>query len=98
MKSYRFASALYLEWFADEALLLVAKRDLLLTMNRAGGILFEELAAVFAGRSFTVAEGEDWLGDHYELATTSCRKQARSLLAFALKHHLVEPVWLGRKK
>ena len=95
MKSYRFVSDLYLEWFDDDALLLVAGHDLLLTLNRAGGALFGELTAAFGRRSFTLAEGEGWLGDHYDLTVATCRKQARGLLAFSLKHHLVEPVAVG---
>ena len=94
-KSYRFSSPLYLEWFDDEALLLVADRDLLLTVNRAAGELFEALAEAFAGRPLTLADGIAWLGENYDLATAACRVEARALLAFALKHRLVAPDAVG---
>ena len=95
MKTYRLATELYLEWFDDEALLLVAECDLLLTLNRAGGVLFEALSATFFGRFFTLQDGSDWLGENYELTAAACRKQARSLLAFALKYHLAEVARAG---
>ncbi len=92
MKRYRFSSALYLEWFDDEALLLVGERDLLLTVNRAGGDLFDALAAAFADRAFTLADGANWFGEQYELGAAACLEQARKVLAFARKYQLVETV------
>lgn len=92
MKRYRLSPALYLEWFDDDALLLVGERDLLLTLNRPGGELFEVAAEALAGRPFTLADGISRLGEHYDLTAPACRAQARMLLAFALRHRLVSPV------
>ena len=94
-KAYRLSPSLYLEWFDDEALLLVADSDLLLTINRGAGELFEALAEAFSGRTFTLPDAVVWLGRNYELAAAACRTQARNLLAFALKHRLVAPVPAG---
>lgn len=95
MKQYHLVSSLHLEWFDDEALLLVADQHLLLTVNAAAATLFESLSAFFAGRTFTLAEGVEWLDRHYELTAEACRQQARGLLAFALKYHLAVPVKNG---
>jgi hypothetical protein len=97
MRHYRFAPALYLEWFDDEALLLVAGRERLLTLNRAAGTLFERLGADFADRTLTLQDGIGWLDAHYQLDVETCRDQARRLLAVALRQQLLLPAARRRK-
>ena len=89
MHLFRMAPRVYLERFEAEALLLVADRDRLLTVNAAAADLFSEAVLVFGNRQFSLEEGAGWLDDHYDLSAQQCRVKARELLAFGLKQGLL---------
>ena len=86
---YAFATGVYLERFDDEALLLVADRDRLLTVNAAAADLFALAIQAFGSRPFSPGEAGDWLAGQYALAARDCRAKARELLAFGLRHGLI---------
>jgi hypothetical protein len=90
MRRYLLSPSVYLERFDAEALLLVADWNRLLTINPGAADLFELSSAEFRARDFTSADLTAWLCRHYDLPVAECRSKSRELLAFALKHHIVE--------
>ena len=88
-RSYRIAPQLYLEHFGDEALLLVAEYDRLLTINTAAVELFDQAMSDFAARPVTVSGLASWLARNYDLPVKDCHRKSRELLAFALRNHLL---------
>jgi hypothetical protein len=89
MRHFRLSSRVYLERFDADALLLVADRQLLLTVDAASAELFTEAARTFGDRPFTAQQGGDWLADGFDLSAQECRDKIRELLAFGLKYGLV---------
>jgi hypothetical protein len=95
-EQYALATGLYLERFDGEALLLVADRHRLLTVNAAAADLFALAAQSFGSRPFSLQQGCDWLAGEYALDVQACRAKARELLAFGLKHGLLHRIGRGR--
>ena len=96
MRLFRLSPLVCLERFDADALLLVADRDRLLTVNAAAADLYTEAAQAFGNRQFSLEEGVGWLADHYDLSAQQCRVKARELLAFGLKQGLVRRIVAGR--
>lgn len=92
MHRYQLSPSVYLEPFAEASLLLVADRDLLVTVNPAAAQLFEHARAVAGTRLFSRADGVDFLLDHYDLSLPEAESKLRSLLGFGLKQRLVNKV------
>ena len=89
MRLFRLSPRAYLERFEAEALLLVADRNRLLTVNVAAAELLTEASRTFGVSPFTVQQGGDWLAGVYQLDARDCRAKVRELLAFALRQGLV---------
>lgn len=87
--SYRFSLDLAIERFADEAILFVAARDELITINQAAADLFEAAVAAFAGRSFGLSEAMVWFASTYDMAAGEVDLKLRPLLVFAVRHGIV---------
>ena len=87
--SYRFSPDLAIERFADEAILFVAARDELITINQAAADLFEAAVAAFADRSFGLLEAMVWFASTYDLAAGEVDLKLRPLLVFAVRHGIV---------
>jgi hypothetical protein len=71
---------------------MIAGRDLLLTVNAAAADLFESMSREFHQRNFAGHDIATWLSNHYQLPPADCRVKSRELLAFGLKHHIVDRV------
>jgi len=89
ISTFRLSPRIYLERFDDGALLLVADRDRLLSVNVAAAELFDDVSRTFASKSFTLEQGRDWLASRYELCPEECLAKARGLLAFGLRQGLI---------
>jgi hypothetical protein len=87
--SYRFSPDLAIERFADEAILFVAARDELITINLAAADLFEAAVAAFADCSFGLSEAMVWFATTYDLAAGEVDLKLRPLLVFAVRHGIV---------
>ena len=86
---YAFADGLCLERFDGEALLLVAERHRLLTINAAAADLFDLAVQCFGSRPFSLQQGCDWLAGEYALDAQACRVKVRELLTFGLRYGLL---------
>lgn len=89
MPYYRLSPNIYLEFFDDEAIFLVADRDVMVTANRAAAQLFSKARDVIADRAFSRSDCIDFLLEHYDMGEREATRQVRSILGFALRQRLV---------
>ena len=89
MRNYLLSKDVFIEKFDDEAILFVANRDVMLTVNPAAAELFETAHAVLADRSFSRGECTDFLLDTYEITAEQAQRQTLSLLSFGLRNRIV---------
>ncbi|PLX72411.1 MAG: hypothetical protein C0614_13855, partial [Desulfuromonas sp.] len=89
MRHYRLSQDVYVEMFADEAILFVANLDVMLTVNAAAAELFEAARSVLADRPFTRGECTSFLLDTYDMTPDQAERQTLSLLSFGLRNHIV---------
>lgn len=89
MHCYQISPHIYLEHFDEDAVLLVADRDVIVTVNHAAAQLFTQ-AQTIAGRSvFSRSDCVHFLLDNYELSNLDAEKKMRSVLGFGLKQGLI---------
>ena len=87
--SYSFSPGLAIERFDDEAILFVADRDALITVNRGGADLFEVAYNAFVDRSFGREDAVAWFEDTFDLPAEEVTPKLVPLLAFAVRHGIV---------
>jgi hypothetical protein len=90
VKCYRISPHVFIEFFADDAVMLVADQDLMVTVNHAAAKLFEQASLQSAGRSFRRTDWVNFLLQNFQLDQSDAEWQTRSILGFALRHGLVE--------
>ena len=89
MFAYRFSPNLAIERFSDEAILFVAERDALITVNRGAADFFEAAVKAFSERSFGREEVTEWFESSFDLPTEEVTSKLLPLLAFAVRHGIV---------
>lgn len=89
MHCYHFSPDVYVERFDDDAILFLADRDLMLTVNLAAGELYEAARSALGKRPFNRRECTEFLIDNYELSSAEADRQTRSLLSFGLRHRIL---------
>ena len=87
---YRISPQVFIEFFDEDAVLLVADQDLMVTVNHAAAQLFEQAALQSAGRFFNRSDWVNFLRQNFQLNQVNAERQVRSILGFALRHGLVE--------
>jgi len=90
MKRYRFSPHVYVEYFDDDAILLLADRDVMVTVNRAAAELYELFRKQTGDRLFTRNDCAAFLEKSYDLPERKVPSQVRSLLSFGLKQQLFQ--------
>lgn len=86
---YRISPHVYLETFDDLAVLLVADRDVVITVNLAAARLFAEANAAVEESPFSRSDCTDFLLAHFDMDRAEAVAQARVLLAYGLRHGLL---------
>ena len=89
MHCYQLSPHIYLESFDEDAVLLVADRDVMVTVNHAAAQLFSQAQMTVGGSEFSRTDCVHFLLDNYELSNPDAEKKMRSLLGFGLKQHLI---------
>ncbi len=87
--SYQLSPHVYVEFFDEDAVMLVADRDLIVTVNHTAAKLFAQARNVAGSRLFNRSDCVNFLLDHYQLPRREAEVQMCSLLGFALKHGMV---------
>jgi len=90
MRHYRLSPDVYLERFDEDAILFVADRARMVTVNRAAAELYEAACTALSDRPFTPAEGAELLLRSYDLAAEDALRQVQAMLAFGLRQRIVE--------
>lgn len=86
---YQLSSHVYLESFDEDAVLLIADHDVMVTVNHAAAQLFMQAQESVGNSVFTRSDCVSFLLDHYELTKLAAEQKMRSLLGFGLKQCLV---------
>lgn len=86
---YQLSPHVFIEFFDEDAVMLVADRDVMVTVNHAAATLFEQASVQSEERPFTRTDCLNFLLHNFELNRTDAERQIRSILGFALRHGLV---------
>ena len=89
MCHYQISPHVYLESFDKDAVLLVADRDMMVTVNHAAAQLFKQAQELFGNSMFSRSDCVTFLLDHYELTRLDAEQQMSSLLGFSLKQGVI---------
>lgn len=89
MHLYQISPHVYMESFDEDAVLLVADKDVMVTVNRAAAELFEKAKASIENSFFSRSDCVKFLLDQYDLTNLEAEMQMRSILGFGLRQSLV---------
>lgn len=89
MHCYQLSPHVCLELFEEDAVLLVADQDVMVTVNHAAAQLFEQGQKVVGNKVFSRTDCVEFLLEHYELTHLDAEKAMRSLIGFSLRQCLV---------
>ena len=92
---YRLSPDLVIEYFGEEAIILLTEQDILVTVNAAAAHLLELIRETFVERDFSLDELALFLRKRYDIMGTSACKEAQRLLSFALRQGMVFPAGDG---
>jgi hypothetical protein len=74
-----------IEYFGDKAIIFLAERDTLLTVNAGAAHLVEAIRETFAERNFSLREFTHLMESRYDIASAEALKEAREALSFFLR-------------
>ena len=86
---YRLSPDLVIEYFGEEAIILLAEPDILITVNSASARLLEFIREYFAERELSLDELVLFLRERYDITDAAACNEAQSLLTFALRQGMV---------
>jgi hypothetical protein len=89
MYCYQLSPNVYLEIFKQDAVLLIADRDVMVTVNLAAAKLYECARESFGYGDFNRFDCVHFLLESYDMSDQEAEDQMRSILGFGLKQRLV---------
>mgnify|MGYP001827086001 CR=1 FL=1 len=89
MNAYRIAPRVYVEMFEEDAVLLVADQDVMVTVDHSAVHLFNLALEAFGSRVFSRSECVDLLLQHFEMTVSEAQKKVSTLIAFGVMFDLV---------
>lgn len=89
MCRYQFSPHVYLECFDEDAVLLIADHDYMITINRAGAELYEQAQEAIGNGAFNRSDCIAFLLQHYELTEDEAEQKMRSIIGFGLAQHII---------
>lgn len=89
MHCYQLSPHVCMELFDEDAVLLVADRDVMVTVNHAAAQLFKMGRETVGDGLFSRSDCVTFLLNHFELTKLDAEKKMRSMLSFGLKQCLV---------
>jgi hypothetical protein len=87
--AYRLSPDVVLEWFGDEALILLADRDVFIRVNRPAGDLLTLMQNAFGGRAFSPRELAELFASHFDLSEDDAAAKSGQLLESWSVHGIV---------
>ena len=89
MNTYQLSPHVCIEFFGKDAVMLVADRDVLVTVNKTAAQIFEHAREIAGSRTFDRSACVAFLLENYQLSGQEAEGQMRSLLGFGLRHGFV---------
>lgn len=89
MHCYQIFPHIYLEHFDEDAVLLVADRDVIVTVNHAAAQLFKQAQASVGNGLFSRSDCVNFLLENYDLSNLDAEKMMRSIIGFGLMQHVI---------
>jgi hypothetical protein len=89
MCRYQLSPHVFLEVFDDDAVLLIADRDVMVSVNHAAAQLFECASSVVGRKTFSREDCVDFLLGNFSLGRAEAEAKARSVLGFSLRRGIV---------
>lgn len=90
MRLYKMSSHVFLEVFEEDAVLFVADRNEMLSINHAAAELFGMAQNAAGEKTFTRAEFFDFLLDNYQMSKLEAEQRMRAVLGFCLQRGIVQ--------
>jgi hypothetical protein len=76
MNTYRIALRVYVEMFDEDAVLLVADQDVMVTVDHSAVDLFNLALEAFGSRNFSRSESVDLLLQNFEMTVSEAQKNS----------------------
>ena len=89
MNCYQLSPHVLIEFFDEDAVILVADRDVIMTVNQMAVQIFQHARQVVGNETFNRTACVDFLLENYQLADHDAAGQMRSLLGFGLRQGLI---------
>ena len=89
MCRYQLSPHVYLESFDEDAVLLIADQDYMITVNHAGAQLFRQAQEAVGDGLFSRSDCVNFLLEHYELTDHEAKKKMRSIIGFGLSQYVI---------
>lgn len=89
MNCYQLSPHVVIEFFDADAVMLVADRDVIVTVNQMAAQIFQRAREMLGYETFSRSACVDFLLENYQLSGQEAAGQMRSLLGFGLKQGLV---------
>ena len=89
MNCYQLSPHVLIEFFDDDAVMLVADRDVIVTVNQMAAQIFQHARERVGNETFNRTACVDFLLENYQLSVQDAAAQMRALLGFGLRQGLI---------
>lgn|GEM_PF-2724305 len=89
MSCYQLSPHVAIEFFDEDAVMLVADRDVIVTVNQVAAQIFQHAQEIIGNETFNRSACVDFLLENYQLSGQEAEGQMRSMLSFGLRQGLV---------
>ena len=89
MNYYQLSPHVFIEFFDEDAVMLVADRDVMVTVNQMAAQIFQHAREMVGNETFNRSACVDFLLENYQLSGQEAAGQMRSMLGFGLRQGLV---------
>lgn len=89
MVYYQLSPHVFIEFFDEDAIMLVADRDVIITVNQMAAQIFQHAREMVGNETFNRSACVDFLLENYQLSGQEAAGQMRSMLGFGLRQGLI---------
>jgi hypothetical protein len=86
---YQLSPHVFIEFFDEDAVMLVADRDVIITVNQMAAQIFQHAREMVGNETFNRSACVDFLLENYQLSGQEAAGQMRSMLGFGLRQGLI---------
>jgi len=89
LNCYQLSPHVFIEFFDEDAVILIADRDVIITVNQMAAQFFQHAREMVSNKTFNRSACVDFLLENYQLSGQEAAGQMRSMLGFGLRQGLV---------